>query len=64
MPGSRKKKAEETFLTALAFGATVESAARKAGFSERTAYRRRADPDFERRLEQLSGLGRRAPTMS
>jgi hypothetical protein len=53
MTGSKRKEVEQAFLTALAYGATVESAARKAGFSERTAYRCLADPDFSRRLEQL-----------
>jgi hypothetical protein len=38
---------------ALACGATVESAARTAGVSERTAFRRREDPEFRRRLERL-----------
>ena len=47
-----KRAAEQTLLTALAFGATVENAARKAGIGERTAYRRLADPAFQARLEQ------------
>jgi hypothetical protein len=43
---------DEALLTALAFGATVESAARKAGMGERTAYRRLADPAFQARLDE------------
>jgi hypothetical protein len=47
-------------VTALACGATVEGAARKAGLSERTAYRRLADPDFQSRLrQQRAELARR-----
>ena len=48
-----RKKAEEALLLALACGATVEGAARQAGLSERTAYRRLGDPDFQRRLQEL-----------
>jgi hypothetical protein len=48
-------------VTALACGATVEGAARKAGLSVRTVYRRRADPDFQSRLRQeRAELTRRA----
>jgi hypothetical protein len=47
------KAADEVLLQALAWGATVENAARKAGISERTAYRRLNDPSFVQRLEQL-----------
>jgi hypothetical protein len=46
-----KRAADERLLTALACGATVEAAARQAGVSERTAYRRLADRDFRRRLQ-------------
>ena len=46
------KAAEQEFLNALAVGATVESAARRAGIGERTAYRRLADPAFQARLKQ------------
>jgi hypothetical protein len=52
MAKKNNKKAEQALLLALAFGATVENAARKAGMSERTAYRRLADPAFQARLEQ------------
>jgi hypothetical protein len=37
---------------ALACGATVENAARKAGVSERTVYRWQADPAFQERVKQ------------
>jgi hypothetical protein len=52
MPRKSNKAAEQVLVTALAFGATVENAARKAGIGERTAYRRLADPDFRARLSQ------------
>src|SRR5262249_12635176 len=45
--------ANAALLTALACGATVENAARKAGLSERTVYRRLADPAFRRRLDEV-----------
>jgi hypothetical protein len=47
------KAQEQAFLLALAFGATVENAARKAGVSERSAYRRLEDPAFRARRDQL-----------
>ena len=53
MPRSVQKSADRTLLQALACGATVENAARKAGMSERTAYRRLDDPVFLGQLEQL-----------
>ena len=52
MPRKSNRAAEQVLLTALAFGASVENAARKAGIGERTAYRRLADPDFRARLSQ------------
>lgn len=52
MAKKNTKAAEQALLVALAFGATVENAARKAGMGERTAYRRLADPAFRARLEQ------------
>jgi hypothetical protein len=47
------KEAEESLLQALVCGATVENAARKAGVSERTAYRRLNDSKFRQRLADL-----------
>lgn len=52
MARKRNKSTEQALLMALAIGATVENAARKAGIGERTAYRRLADPDFRARLSQ------------
>jgi len=46
-----RKKAEDALLTVLACGATVANAARQCGVSERTVYRRLADPEFKRRLQ-------------
>jgi hypothetical protein len=47
------KQADQALLMALACGATVENAARKAGVSERTAYRRLDDAAFVQRLQQV-----------
>ena len=47
------KRADAALLLALACGATVENAARKAGMSERTAHRRLADPSFRQQLSQV-----------
>jgi len=51
MSGERSR-GEDSLLAALAAGSTVEDAARAAGLSSRTAYRRLADPGFARRLAQ------------
>jgi hypothetical protein len=48
-----RKKAEDVLLLALACGATVEAAAGQCRLSERTVYRRLADPDFRRRLQAV-----------
>jgi len=53
MPRTVPKGADRALLQALACGATVEHAARKAGVSERTAYRRLDDPAFRAQLDQL-----------
>jgi hypothetical protein len=50
MAQGRRKKAEDALLVALACGATVENAARTAGVSARTCYRRLADPGFRQQL--------------
>ena len=55
MSRNGRKNANEQLLIALACGATVENAARKAGVSTATAYRRLADADFRERLQQLRG---------
>ena len=49
MSGERKR-AEELLLTALAAGSPVDEAAKAAGLSPRTAYRRLAEPGFRGRL--------------
>ena len=53
MARTKGKIADRDLLQALACGATVENAARKAGVSDRTAYRRLADPEFCKQLHQL-----------
>jgi hypothetical protein len=53
MARKRNQAAEQALLSALAFGATVEHAARKAGLTERTVYRRLAEPAFRARLDEI-----------
>jgi hypothetical protein len=48
-----RRAADERLMLGLACGATVEAAARQAGVSESTAYRRLAEPEFQRRLQRL-----------
>src|SRR5260370_24341881 len=48
-----RKGGDQALLQALACGATVENAARKAGISERTAYRRLDDAAFVAQLNRL-----------
>ncbi len=72
MAKAGRKEADQALLAALACGANVENAARKAGVGERTAYRRLADPVFREKLNQaraelvqrtagmLSGAGMRS----
>ena len=45
------KSPNEVLLAALVCGASVETAARKAGIARRTAYRRLKDPRFAKRLQ-------------
>jgi hypothetical protein len=52
MARTARKAAHETLLMALACGATIELAAQKAGLSERTAYRKLADPSFYKQVQQ------------
>ncbi len=47
------KNAPDALLLALAAGRTVQAAALAAGVSERTAYRRLADPAFKARLAEV-----------
>jgi hypothetical protein len=50
---TQRKKAEDALLLALACGATAEGAARQCGLSERTVYRRLAEPEFRRQLQRV-----------
>src|SRR5256714_587686 len=50
---ARKQHYVPILVTALAKGATVPQAAAQAGVSERTVYRRLADPAFRARIETL-----------
>jgi hypothetical protein len=53
MPQQGKRHADSQLLLALACGASVEVAARQAGISESTAYRRLSDPAFRRQLQAV-----------
>ena len=66
MSRNGRRNADESLLMALACGATVDNAARQAGISKRTAYRRLADPAFGRRLQQMRGdmVSRTAGTLT
>jgi hypothetical protein len=61
-----RRTADERLLLALACGATVEVAARQAGVSESTAYRRLAEPVFRQRLQRVRAdfVQRTADTMT
>jgi hypothetical protein len=53
MDDKPRKKGDAVLLLALACGATVEAAARQAGLTKRTVYRRLADPDFRSQLQSV-----------
>jgi hypothetical protein len=53
MPQKGKRNADHNLLLALACGASPENAARQAGVSESTAYRRMADKEFTRQLQAM-----------
>lgn len=62
--GQCRKNADHALMLDLACGATVESAARKAGVSDSTVYRRLKDPGFNRELAKLqSEMVQRATAM-
>ena len=64
MAGGDRKNADHALMLTLAYGSTVEGAARKAGVSESTVYRRRNDPGFQRELNELrSDMVQRATGM-
>jgi hypothetical protein len=48
-----KKNVDQVLLLALACGATPEAAARQAGISPRTVFRRLAEPGFKAQLQKL-----------
>jgi hypothetical protein len=48
-----RKRIEQVLLQALACGATVESAAHKAGIGVRTLYRRFKNPEFRAKVQQF-----------
>jgi hypothetical protein len=50
MAAGGRDNADALLVIAFARGLTVEEAATDAGVSERTAYRRKADPEFRRRV--------------
>jgi hypothetical protein len=52
MPHKGRKNADQLLLMALACGATGEAAARAAGLSQATVYRRLQDNEFCKNLEQ------------
>ncbi len=49
---ARGRRGDAALVGALASGLTVETAAVRAGISERTAYRRLADPVFRQQLQE------------
>jgi hypothetical protein len=55
MAGSGRQNADSGLIRALLNGATVADAARMAGISERTAWRRMADRQFQVALEAARG---------
>ena len=48
-----RNKTDDILVTALACGGTVESAAQRAGLSERSVYRRLENPQFKRMLQDF-----------
>jgi hypothetical protein len=51
--GRLRKKREVIFQAAIAGGATIRRACKRAGMAERTAYRRLADPQFALEVDNL-----------
>jgi hypothetical protein len=49
----RRRKADGELIVALACGATPENAAQKTGFGLRTVYRRLAEPDFRKQVQEV-----------
>ncbi len=46
-----RRKNDDALVLALACGATVEAAARQCDLSERTVYKRLAEPEFQKRVK-------------
>ncbi len=61
-----KQAKDDSAILALACGATVETAAQKAGISKRTLQRRQKDPKFQRQIQVIRGdmVQRLAGTMT
>ena len=55
MARNGKLKRDDALVLALARGLTIRQAAGEAGFGERTAHRRLADPEFRRRVSAVRG---------
>ena len=70
MAANGRKNADDALAVALAAGQTVEEAARQAGLSERTAYRRLALPGYRQRVAEAraemvaQALGKMASNMT
>jgi hypothetical protein len=56
MPGGSKKAADAALVVHLASGVSPAGAAKLAGVSEATCYRRLADPSFRQRVEAARSL--------
>lgn len=55
MPGGDRKNADGLLAMAMATGFTVAEAAKKAGVSEATAYRRLREPEFKQKVSEIRG---------
>lgn len=70
MAAGGRKNADDALAIALASGLTVEEAARQAGLSERTAFRRLAVPGYRQRVAEARAemvtraLGKMADSMT
>jgi hypothetical protein len=53
MPHRGRKNADDVLVVALACGATIDTAAQRAGVAVRTVNRRLKDPDFQKRLAEV-----------
>ncbi|MFO0798562.1 MAG: hypothetical protein U0804_13890 [Gemmataceae bacterium] len=52
MADNKPPRRDDALALSLACGATVEAAARQAGVSDRTVYRRLRKPEFQRRVKE------------